>query len=314
MVVAAAVRDDIGRSQTSSVWHTIGRMDEPMGRVAGLRRYPVKSMQGETLDSCPMGERGLAGDRGWAVIDVETGRVVSAKRPKMWGAMLECAAAYVTEPGAEGEPAPVRITLPGGRELLSDDPDRDRRLSEALGRSVTLQGVAPEGATYELSVGDLHGLEAAEPDRMTEAPVALFAPPGTFFDAGTLHLLTTATLERFAALHADGQWDVRRFRPNVVVVLDEAPTEGFPENGWVGRSLQLGEAQAAVLAPMPRCVMTTLPQGDLKRDPLILRTIAEHNRRTLEGYGDYACAGVLANVSVPGAVAVGDPVSRGAPL
>ncbi|MDX6647742.1 MAG: uncharacterized protein QOK40_3469 [Miltoncostaeaceae bacterium] len=290
-------------------------MDQPIGRVAALWRYPVKSMQGERLDSSPLGERGLAGDRRWAVMDVESGRVVSAKRPKLWGAMLQCAAAYVTDPGAGGQPATVRITLTGGREVLSDDPDRDRLLSEALGRSVTLMSFAAEGASYELSVGDLQGLEAPEPERMTQAPVALFAPPGTFYDASTLHVLTTASLERFAEAHPGGEWDVRRFRPNVLVVLDEAPADGFPENEWVGRSLQLGaEVQAAVLAPMPRCVMTTLPQGDLRHDPLILRTIAERNRRTLEGYGDYACAGVLANVAVPGAVAVGDAVSPGGPL
>jgi MOSC domain-containing protein len=290
-------------------------MGEDVGTVAALWRYPVKSMQGEQLGSCSAGDRGLAGDRRWAVIDVDTGRVVSAKRPKLWAAMLECAAAYVADPGAEGQPAPVRITLPEGQEVQSDDPDRDRRLSEALGRSVRLASFAAEGAAYELSAGDLHGLEAAEPERLTEAPVAMFAPPGTFFDVSTLHVLTTATLERLAAAHPEGQWDVRRFRPNIVVVLDEAPAEDFPESAWVGRSLQLGaEVQAAVLGPMPRCVMTTLPQGDLRRDPLILRTLAELNRQRIEGYGVYACAGVLANVSVSGAVTVGDTVSPGAPL
>jgi uncharacterized protein YcbX len=142
----------------------------------------------------------------------------------------------------------------------------------------------------------------------------MFAPQGTFFDTATLHILTTTTLETFAAAHPDGQWDRRRFRPNVLVTLDEAPADGFPENTWVGRSLDLGAAQAAVLAPMPRCVMTTLPQDQLPRDPLILRTLAERNRLEIEGYGVYACAGVLANVSAPATLAAGDPVSLGAPL
>ncbi len=290
-------------------------MRERIGSVAELWRYPVKSMQGEQLDSVSAGERGLAGDRGWAVIDGETNKVVSAKRPKLWLTMLECAATYVAEPGVDGEAAPIRITLPDGREVLSDDPDRDRLLSEALGRPVTLHSSAPEGATYELSVADAQGLEAPEPERLTESPVGMFAPPGTFFDTSNLHILTTTTLASFAAAHRDGQWDRRRFRPNVLAAMDETPADGFAENHWVGRSLELGEeARAAVLAPMPRCVMTTLPQRDLPRDPLVLRTLAEHNRQKIEGVGVYACAGALANVMAAGTVGVGDAVSVGPAL
>jgi uncharacterized protein YcbX len=288
-------------------------VNPPIGTVAGLWRYPVKSMQGERLDAAVAGERGLAGDRRWAVVDAESGKVVSAKRPSLWAAMLECAAAYVGDPAPDGAPAPVRITLPDGREVRSGDPDCDRRLSEALGRPVNLESAAVEGATYELRAVDLQGLEAPEPERLTEAPIGLFAPPGTFFDAGTLHLITTASMASFAAAHPDGEWDLRRFRPNVLVELDAVPAGGFPENEWVGRPLGIGaDAEAAVLAPMPRCVMTTLPQGGLPHDPLVLRTIARENRVVLEGHGVYACAGVLANLSKPGTVAVGDPVSVGA--
>src|SRR5438045_1564328 len=108
-------------------------MSEPIGHVAALWRYPVKSMGGERIDSSLIGERGLAGDRRWAVVDAESGRVASAKRPRLWGPLLECRASYAAEPGDGGEAAPVRITLPDGREVVSDEPDRDRRLSEALG-------------------------------------------------------------------------------------------------------------------------------------------------------------------------------------
>jgi uncharacterized protein YcbX len=285
------------------------------GAVAELWRYPVKSMQGQRLDPAAAGERGLAGDRRWAVVDTETGKVASAKRPKLWLTLLECGAEYVEEPAPDGEPPPVRITLPGGREVLSDDPDRDRVLSEALGRSVTLMSSAPEGATYELRALDAEGLETPEPERLTESPVGMFSPPGSFFDTSTLHIIPSSSLETLARAHPDGRWDRRRFRPNVVVDLDEPPDEGFAENGWVGRSMAIGgEVQAAVLAPMPRCVMTTLPQDDLPRDPLVLRTLAEQNRQDIEGYGSYACVGVLANVAAGGTMAVGDEVSLGEPL
>jgi uncharacterized protein YcbX len=284
------------------------------GAVSELWRYPVKSMQGERLDPAAAGERGLAGDRRWAVVDTETGKVASAKRPKLWLTLLECAASNVDEPSPDGDPPPVRITLPDGREVTSDDPDRDRLLSEALGRPVTLKSSAPEGATYELRALDAEGLEAPEPERITESPVGMFAPPGSFFDTSTLHVIPSSSLETLARAHPDGRWDRRRFRPNVVVDLDDPPEDGFAENEWVGRSLSLGsEVQASVLAPMPRCVMTTLPQGDLPRDPLVLRTLAERNRQEIEGYGAYACVGVLANVAAPGSVAVGDDVSLGDP-
>lgn len=290
-------------------------MGASIGTVAGIWRYPVKSMQGEALDASAGDERGLAGDRGWAVVDAETGKVASAKRPKRWLTLLECAAEYVAEPEPNGSPAPVRITLPSGRELESDDPECEAQLSEAIGRPVKLMSSAPEGATYDVREADAQGLTAETPEAMTEAAVGMLAPAGTFFDTATLHVLTGSALSHLAEVHPGGRWDVRRFRPNVLVDLDAAPADEFPENAWIGRSLHLGEdAQAAVLAPMPRCVMTTLPQGDLDRDPLILRTLAQQNRREIEGYGTFACVGVLANLTTPGDLRVGDRVALGDPL
>ena len=288
-------------------------MGEQIGTVAELWRYPVKSMGGEQLQTAAAGERGLAGDRGWAICDTETGKIASAKRPKLWLSLLECAAAYVDEPAPDGPAATVQITLPDGAQVRSDDPDRDRLLSEALGRPVTLLNSAPEGASYELRELDAKGLEAEEPERLAESQVGLFAP-GTFFDTSSLHVVADGSLQRLAQAHPDGVWDRRRFRPNVVVSLD-APADGFVENAWVGHTLHIGDAaQAAALAPMPRCVMTTLPQGDLPRDPLILRTLAQENRVDMPGIGTYACVGVLANFTAPGSVSTGDSVALGAPL
>jgi MOSC domain-containing protein len=294
----------------------MGRMAEGIGSIAGLWRYPVKSMGGEACAAVEAGERGLAGDRTWAVLDVESGKVVSAKRPKLWGAMLECSAAYAEEPSPDGPAAPVRITLPDGRETGTDDPDRDRLLSEALGREVTMESRAPEGATYDIRAADAQGLEVEEPERLTESPVGMFAPPGTFFDTSTLHVLANTSLDGLAAAHPDGEWDTRRFRPNVLVEVDGSERDAeFVENTWVGHLLELGAAaRAAVLAPMPRCVMTTLPQGDLARDPLILRTLADRNRQSLADAGVFACVGALTNVTAPGRVTTGDPVSLGAAL
>jgi uncharacterized protein YcbX len=288
-------------------------VSDALGTVAGLWRYPVKSMQGEPVDRVAAGELGLAGDRAWAIIDSETGKVASAKQPKLWLTLLECAAAYVDEPPPDGDAAPIRITLPDGREVGSDDPDRDRLLSEAIGREVTLESRVPENATYALSRRDAQGLEVDDPESMTETGVGLVAPPGRFFDTSTLHVIATSTLERMAEAHPDGDWDTRRFRPNVLVTIDDPPADGFVEAGWIGQTLELGaDTRAQVLAQMPRCVMTTVPQGELPRDPLILRALAEQNRQQIPGYGAYACIGALTNVSAPGTLAVGDDVALAA--
>lgn len=287
-------------------------MGQQIGTVGALWRYPVKSMQGERVDAATVSERGLAGDRRWAIVDAQTGKVASAKHPKLWLSLLECQAAYAQEPEADGDAATVRITLPDGREVRSDDPDRDELLSAAFGRPVTLQSRAAEGATFVLRRLDAEGFDAPEPEALTESAVGSFAPPGTFFDTSALHLVATSTLEGHAAAHPDGQWDPRRFRPNVLVEVADPPDDEIVENAWVGRALELGtDARAAVLAPMPRCVMTTLPQQDLPRDPRVLRTLAERNKVTLEGHGTYACLGVLATVAAPGTLALHDPVALG---
>ena len=113
-----------------------------------------------------------------------------------------------------------------------------------------------------------------------------------------MHVLTTATLDRLRELHPQGRYEVRRFRPNIVVA--SAGGEGFVENDWVGRTLAIGETvRLRVTGPCPRCVMTTLPQGDLPKDPGILRTAAQHND---------ANVGVYASVEQDGAVTRGDSV------
>lgn len=276
-------------------------MDAPAGTVTGLRRYPVKSMGGQRLRTVRAGERGLAGDCAWALADAETGLVASAKRPKRWGPLLECTAAYAEEPEPDAGPAPVRISLPDGSEVHSDDPDRDRILSIALGRPVTLLSSAPQGAAYEVEQGD----------EAVESRLASAAPAGTFFDASTLHVLASATLTRMAAAHPDGRWDPRRFRPNVLVDL----SEGGTEDAWVGRSVRIGpDLRIAVLAPMPRCVMTTVAQGDLPHDPEILRTLARESRRDVPRAGTSACAGLQTSITAAGTVRLGDAVAVGGPL
>jgi MOSC domain-containing protein len=125
-------------------------------------------------------------------------------------------------------------------------------------------------------------------------------PAGTFFDLAVIHVLTTATIERLRALYPAGRFEVRRFRPNIVVSTGP-DAQGFVENDWADRTIAIGdEVRLRITGPCPRCVMTTLPQGDLPKDPGILRTAAQHN---------HANVGVYADVIAGGAIRRGDPVT-----
>jgi uncharacterized protein YcbX len=124
-------------------------------------------------------------------------------------------------------------------------------------------------------------------------------PEGTFFDCAVVHLLTTATVDRLRELYPPGRFEVRRFRPNVVVEMADT-VKDFVENGWIGRTLAIGDVvRMSITGPCPRCVMTTLPQGDLPKDPAILRTAAQHN---------HANVGLYASVVQGGTVRRGDAI------
>ncbi len=228
-----------------------------VGSVLSLWRYPVKSMMGEELNASAITKRGLLGDREYALMDPTTGKVVSAKNPRKWSTLFEFRANY-TEAPRSGEKLPsVQITLPESTIVSSEQSDIDQNLSTALGRDVELRTSAPKTPTLEEYWPDMDGLDHRE----TVTNEAM--PPETFFDLAVIHLLTTATINRLRELYPAGRFEVRRFRPNIVVepASDERT---FVENSWIGRTLALGEeVRLSIDGPCPRCVMTTLPQGDL---------------------------------------------------
>jgi uncharacterized protein YcbX len=258
-----------------------------------LRRYPVKSMLGEEIGASNVTERGLLGDRAYALIDVESGKVVSAKNPRKWGNLFGLRAAFVAAPEPwESIPA-AGISFPNGDTATTDAPNFESRLSAVVGRPVRLASSVPDAARIEGYWPDYDWLES--PDAVFEVKL----PPGTFFDAAVVHLVTTATLERLKSKSPQSRFDVDRFRPNIVVETDPA-AEGFVENDWAGRTLLIGdEVRLQIVGPCARCVMTTLPQGDLPKDPNVLRTIVEQNQGNV---------GVLASVVRGGWVRHGDAV------
>jgi uncharacterized protein YcbX len=275
--------------------------------IEGLYRYPVKSMLGEEVETAQVGEQGLFGDRAYALVDEETGKIASAKNPRRWSSLFACRAEYLAEPQAGGNPAPARMTLPDGETVDTDDPRVHEVLSRAFGRPVRLENRPPDGAVYESYTPRLEGVADPEGDTVHDSPVGIVAP-GTFFDAAPLHVVTSATLAYLAELAPDSSFPAARFRPNVVVTVDDE--SGFVENDWVGLALALGpEVSASVFLAAPRCVMTTLAQPGLPRDLGVLQTIARNNRFDIPGLGPSSCVGVYAVTGTGGAVRRGDAVA-----
>jgi uncharacterized protein YcbX len=261
------------------------------GTVVSLWRYPVKSMLGEEVNSSSVTEFGLTGDRAYAVVDQETGKVASAKNPKKWGALFDFRAAF-TDPLTDNIPH-VRITLPDGTNIFSDQKDASSILSRVLGRQVKVKVANLEKPTYEEYWPDIDGL--AQRKKVTEEPM----PPQTFFDIAVIHILTTSSINRLRELYPEGRFEVRRFRPNIVIDLVSGEKD-FVENSWIGKNMIIGEdVHLKITGRCTRCVMTTLPQGDLPRDLGILRTIARYNQVTV---------GVYASVHRGGTIRRGDTV------
>ncbi len=289
-----------------------------VGSVAGLWRFPVKSMAGEQLEQADVTDWGLVGDRAYALIDADTGKVVSAKSVKLFPGMLDCQARFVEPPHLTGEPPPVRITFPDGSSAINGSGELDGVLSSRFGRGVTLSRVAPDDYTIDMYHPDVADLDpAGYRDTFVEQKLgsAFFAeagvpspvPVGSLFDLFPVSVITTSTLERLGELRPESRFDQRRFRMNMIV---ETVDGGFPENEWVGRELAIGdEVRLKVTLPDPRCVMTTLAQGDLPKDTDVLRTLAQHNRIEVGTAGKFPCAGVYAVVEAKGRMRIGDRVA-----
>ena len=250
-------------------------------------------MMGEELNSARLTPRGVFGDRAFALCDKETKKIISAKNPRKWPNMFSYRATFVNPPEASTPLPAVRVTLPDGRLAVSSSPDFAQTLSDSLGRPVTLLESPPPEAQLEEYWPVMEG--AANQDVVTDEAM----PPGTFFDLAIFHVLTTGTLNKLRQLYPAGRFEPRRFRPNLII--NSGGESEFTENGWIGKTLAIGpQVKIEITGPCPRCVMTTLAQGDLPKDPGILKTAAKHNEVRV---------GVYAKVVQPGTICIGDGVS-----
>lgn len=247
-------------------------------RVARMWRHPVKSFLGEKLEEAEIQADGMVGDREWGLLDLSTGHVLTGRRqPEL---LLASA-----RRGPEGEP---EITLPGGQTLVGPGPTTDDALSGWLGKPVSLVSArqSPAGkAEYFCDATD-----------DASAPIEFIMPAGRFVDVMPLLVVTTASLRMGAAAHPDGVWDPVRFRPNLLIDVDE---EGWMEDGWCRRALRVADVVIAPRVPCARCTIVTRPQPGLPRDLDVYRTLSRLHEGNL---------GVWSRVTRPGTVRVGDPV------
>jgi uncharacterized protein YcbX len=303
-----------------------------IGTVKEIWRHPVKSMTGELLESCSVGPLGIPGDRGWALRDEVSQEITNGKRiPRL----MQCAARYQQEP-VNGSVPHVEMTFHDGTKITSNDPDVNSRLTEALGKQVTLwprqpasekqhyrrksasarlmgplmrtaafRSLLPQLTKLPALNAQLRGLFSREsnepvPDiSLLPAEVLEFTSPlGTYFDAFSINVLTTASLSAMAAYNPGAIWDVRRFRPNFLIET-AGDVEGLIESTWAGRTLRLGTVELKCEIPCARCGMTTHAQENLPKDSSVLRSIVKDANQNL---------GMYASVSKPGEVKKGDQV------
>ncbi len=252
-----------------------------MSTIASLWRYPIKSMMGEELRSTMVTEKGIHGDRTSALIDIDTGKIVSAKNPKMWPKMFSFHSRY----DDLGNSNNIRITLPDGTMVNSNDENANSILSTALDKKVKLISQVPNNPQLEEYWPDIDELNNR--DLVTDEDM----PKGTFYDLAIIHLLTTSTLNELSRLYPEGRFEARRFRPNIIINTEQ---DGFVESNWVGKTILIGdEVKLKITDHCTRCVMTTLEQGDLPKDTNILRTAAQHNNTHVGVYAEVIKVGTI---------------------
>jgi len=289
-------------------------------------------MAGERMSGCTVDARGIPGDRGWALRDERSREITNGKRLPL---LMQCAASYREQPTKELIP-PVDIILPDGSATGSDDPEVNAQLSSVLGKQVTLWPLQPAsnkthyrrkqfGARLAGRLAHFSAFRAALPaltsvgsmnarlrelfSRENDEPIPdlsllppevleFTSPPGTYFDAFPIHVLTTSSLRTLSQSNPQARWDRRRFRPNFLI--ETAPGfEGLVEADWCGRTLRLGDVELKCEIPTARCGMTTHAQAGLPKDPSVLRTIVRDADQNL---------GLYASVVESGTVSVGDRV------
>ncbi len=289
-----------------------------VGIIKEIWRYPVKGMAGEMTNSCPIGPDGLAGDRVWALRDTARQEIQSCKfRPNL----LQCTATSRNQTSSDNVIQHVDIRFPLGDSLGSDDISIHQKLSELVGHESTLEKLQPltnkdfyrrykkseRGWLAELK--DTFEREPGEPlpdfSDFPQQSIDYVTVPGTFFLVSSIHIITTSTLQHLHEIQPEADWDIRRFRPNIVIETDN--NQGLIEQEWVGQQLTFANhvsdnSSTTIIDCVdtaPRCGAVTRQQDNISSDKSMLKTIVKHADQNLGIYG---------NTSNHGILNVGDPV------
>ncbi len=276
-----------------------------VGTVTQLWRYPVKSMAGEQLSAAEIDQDGVAGDRGWAVREIEADVTRNAREmPKL----LQFASAYAESPSFDQRSPAVTITTPDNVQVQSADENRDQQLSEILGRPVMLtplhpaddlawyaRAQIPEGVDPMQALRQLMGMQEDDPlPDFSGLPPDLqnfSSPPGTYFDCYPIHIMTTSSLNTLAEAGGGEDVDVRRFRPNVLI--DTGDTEGLLEVDWTGKKLRLGEVVIELQTTTVRCSVPAHAQRDFGSSRAVGRALIENTKQHLGSYCDVLQGGTV---------------------
>jgi uncharacterized protein len=221
------------------------------GKIARLWRYPVKSLLGETRTELSIDRRGVIGDRFYAIGD-RNGKFGSGKNTRRF---RQIDGLFKLQ-ASYNDGVPL-ITFPDGRTIRGDDPSINAELSAVLGKPVKL--VAENHISH--------------------------------FDAGSLHLITTASLAWLKSLLPNSAIDERRFRPNLLINLpDRVPSE----HSWIGKRLSIGqEVELEITQLTERCVMTGFAQQELAADAEIIKTIKKKSNLNFGVYARVIKTGII---------------------
>ena len=266
--------------------------------ISELWRYPVKSMGGERVESLELRTSAVVGDRRWAVRNVETGKIASAKRPRPYGQLLSWSARTQADGG-------LVVVGPDGREYAAGTGELDSALTEALGEPVQVVEVE-EGRdeTYGSEWPEIPGTVLSDVE--VDLPIAAITEKTSFVDASAVHIIVNQSMKYLASLLDGVKLGVERFRPNIVLdAHDDAGSGEFADLAWKDIDFKIGNAELRIGDTTPRCVMTTLAQPGYEQAKSVLQVLAATARKEFD-YGAFACFGTNAEVTAAGTIKVGD--------
>ena len=266
--------------------------------IAELWRYPVKSMGGERVESLELRTSAVVGDRRWAVRNVETGKIASAKRPRPYGQLLSWSARTQADGG-------LVVVGPDGREFAVGTWELDAALTEALGEPVQVVEVEKgREETYGSEWPEIPGTVLSDVE--VDLPVAALTEKTSFVDASAVHIIVKQSMAYLASLLDGVKLGVERFRPNIVLnAHDDVGSGEFADLAWKDIDFKIGNAELRIGDATPRCVMTTVAQPGYEQAKGVLQVLAATARKEFD-YGAFACFGTNAEITAAGTLSVGD--------